>query len=210
MDNQTTTVAIPPTTEYTVIFPSSAPTIGVEAKFDSSFYAPNLTDGRASKQEIIQVLSDIESTLKPWADKIKRAGYYILAYVFLSFFAFLYFLLTAGGESLVFIIGPVAFILGIILSLVILIFYFKNLDAKMRPKCQETIDRHNQSFLPRGLRWHLPCPNGFPKWIELWKDYSQPQGFVNQQPINVPQYGQNYSYQQGQSGQNGYVPLGQC
>ena len=203
MSSQTTIVAVPPTTEYTVIFPST----DFEAKFDSSFYAPNLTDGRASTQEITQVLSDLESTRKPWTLKIRRAGYIMLLYVFLSFFTFLYFLLTVGGESGIFIIGIIAYLVGIIAAVLILILYLKKVDGKMRPKCQETIDRHNQNFAPRGLRWHLS--KDFPRWVELWKDYYQPQGFRNQ-PIGVPQFGQNYSYQQGQLSQNMYVPLAQC
>ena len=207
MSAQTTPVAVPQTTEYTVVFPA----IDFESKFDSSFYAPNLTDGRASVQEITQVLSDLESTRKPFVKQIRRAGCLIVSYSVLSFLAFLYFLLTmdAGSGGMI-IAAIIAFFIGIIASLVILILYLKGVDAKMKPKCQETIDRHNQNFLPRGLRWHLPA--NFPKWIELWKDYYQPQG-VRNQPIGVPQFGQNYPYQQqGQSdqGQNMYRPPFQC
>jgi hypothetical protein len=172
MRNKTATAGgIPPTSAYTIVFPSPA----FDAKFDSSSYYPTLTDGKASTQEITQVLSDIESTIKPFNEKIKRAGYIFLLYVILSFLPALYFFFAKGDKSVAFIVSIAAFCAGAIVGLVIWICcYIRKVDAKMLPKCQEAIDRHNQDFAQKGLRWHLPP--SFPRWVELWKDYKRPQG----------------------------------
>jgi len=68
------------------------------------------------------------------------------------------------------------------------------------------------------------APVYFPRWVELWKDYSQNQGFpgqpvymppVNQQPYgptqNADQFQQNNYYQnyQGQANNNVYTPPSQ-
>jgi len=189
MSNQTATAGIPPTTQYTIIFPSP----NFDSKFDFGFYSPNLTEGRASTQEITQVLSDIESTIKPFNEKIKKAGFILLAYVILSFLPSVCLFFAKGDKSAAFIVSIVAFCVGAIAGLVIWICYIQKVDAKMVPKCQEKIDRHNQDFVHRGLRWHLPT--SFPRWVELWKDYSQPQG------VGI---GQSYP------NKNSYVPPSQC
>ncbi len=181
MSNQSAMAGIPPSSAYTLVFPSP----NFDSKFDSSSYTPNLTDGKASTQEINQVLSYIETTIKPFNEKIKRAGYILLAYVILSFLPAAILFFAKGDKSPPFIVSIIAFCAGAIIGLVLWIAYINKVDAKMLPKCKEVVERHNQDFFSRGLRWHLPT--SFPRWVELWKDYSQPQG----QPINVPQFGQN-------------------
>ncbi len=174
MSRQNQTIAIPPSTEFTIVFPSMNFDSKLDSRFDSSFYSPNLTDGKALTQEISQFLNDIEKAIKPFTSKIRRALYYLLLYIVLSFFVLLYFILTRSG---VLIRGSVGYIVGIVVSILILAVYVSKIEEKMILKCQETTQRLNNNFVSRGLRWHLP--SRFPRWIELQKDYKKAQGFAS-------------------------------
>ena len=183
MTRQTSTITIPPTTEFTIVFPSINFDSKLDSKFDSSFYSPNLTDGRASVQEIMQVLTNIESTIKPFTSQIRRALYYLLFYIVFSFFVLLYFIFTVSG---ILILATIAYVVGIVASILILALCVSRIEEKMILKCQEIIQRHNNNFVSRGLRWHLPTR--FPRWIELRKDYNKSRGIAG-----MYQFGQNSS-----------------
>ncbi len=201
MSLQTSLFAFPPTTKQTIIFPST----DLESKFHYRFYNPKLTDGRASKQAIAQVLTDIEITIKPYSGRIKRAGYYyFLAYVILSFIALLYFLITADEKSGVFNDALLAFFGGLGASILILFIAMRIIEKRMLRKCHEAIKKHNENFVPKGLRWHLP-PD-FPRWIELWKDYIKPRESVNQ-ANSVSELGESPSLnQEEKASKKSYVP----
>lgn len=201
MSIQTSLFAVPPTTKQTIIFPS----IDLESKFRYRFYNPKLTNGKASKQEITEVLTDIEKITKPYSGKIRRASYYyFLAYVILSFIALLYFLITADDKSGVFNDALLAFFAGLGASILLLFLYLRIIEKKMIRKCHETIKKHNEKFVSKGLTWHLPAD--FPRWIELWKDYAKPQDVVNQ-TSDVSGLGQNFSdIKEEQPKKSNYVP----
>ena len=222
-------IAIPPTTDYTVVFPHD----DLAKRFDTGFYSPALTDGRASKEEIEQVLREVEAVRKPFASKIVSAVCCYILSLFAAIGGFIFLMISVGGgpggDMIPFyIIGYIAFLVAII---VVFALRIKSITEQMKTKCREVLDRQNQNFASRGLRWHIPVH--FPRWVELWKDYragaiAQPIYMppVNQQPYSpVPNYGapnqnmnmggqsqfqqQNY-YQNYQGGQNNmYIPPSQ-
>jgi len=219
-------IAIPPTTDYTIVFPHDA----VGKRFDSGFYAPGLTDGRASREEIDQVLTEVENVRRPLNGKIVSA---VCCYIFGLFAAvggYVFLMVSMASEVPDMIPFFVIGFIGLIIALIwIFIARVKNVNVEMKTKCKAVVDRHNPNFASRGLRWHVPVH--FPRWIELWKDYragNNPQPIymppVNQQPYSPnsnygtnqnmggqPQFQQQNYYQnyQGPNNNNMYIPPSQ-
>jgi len=223
---RTIIIAIPPTTDYTIVFPHDA----VSKRFDSGFYAPGLTDGRASREEIDQVLNEVENVRRPLASKIVSALCCYIFGLFAAIGSYVFFMVAmAGGDPELIPFFVIGFI-GLIVALVwIFVVRVKNLTEQIKTKSRQVIDRHNPSFASRGLRWHVPVH--FPRWIELWKDYragNNPQPIymppVHQQPYTPtpnygapnqnagqPQFQQNYyqNYQGPNNNNNMYIPPSQ-
>ncbi len=229
---RTVIIAIPPTTAYTVVFPYDA----TGQRFDTGFYSPGITDGRASADEIHHVLADIDSVRKPFAAKMTSAiccyivslmavvGCYVLGMVNIA---------GAAPESIPILV--IGFIVAVVAIIWVFIARVRKVNEEMKKKCTEAAARHNQNFASRGLRWHIPVH--FPRWVELWKDYVNQGGqtFPGQQPVYMPpvqqqpyanyggpqqqnvggqpQFQQNYyqNYQQGQGQTNNgmYIPPNQ-
>ncbi len=218
---QVVIIAIPPTTATTVVFPSTAD----GRAFDSGFYSPGLTNGRASFEEINQFLTEI-NTLRVANGSQTASGICCRALCFfftLILFALCMVLVISSIPALtpLVVIGFFVFLVTLIMTLV---KRSERAQTEFKAKCQVIVNQHNQNFASRGLRWHLPVY--FPRWVELWKDYSVNQGVtgqpiyvppVNQQPqpyVPVAQNQQNNSYQnyqtQGQTeNKNIYTPPSQ-
>jgi len=47
--------------------------------------------------------------------------------------------------------------------------FLKSNFRAMKSKVKNHINTVNQTYIPKGLKWHLPT--NFPHWVELWKDY---------------------------------------
>ena len=221
-------IAIPPTTDYTIVFPHD----DFGKRFDSGFYSPALTDGRASLEEINQILAEVEIIRRPLAGKMCGALCCYIVSIIASVVAYVLFMVSMINNNS----GLFPFLIAGFIGMIILIFWVfivrvKNIHENIRKKCKEVIDKHNHNFVSRGLRWHLPIQ--FPRWIELWKDYraasnshaiymppvsqhpyppiSHNYGAPNQN-MNMggqPQFQQNY-YQNHQGAQNNmYIPPSQ-
>jgi len=204
-------VLIPPTTHYTIVFPFN----NFSKSFDGGFYSPVLTDGRAHPDEVNRVLRDIETTQKPFASKMLKAFCCYFVTLMLLVFGFIPFMIFFVPRNPTLIpVGIIGFMALIITTIVIFIKSVKRTNENSRNACLAVVERANQEFSTRGLRWHLPTH--FPRWIELWKDYvGQPQ--MGAQPIYMPPVNQqpygNYGVpnQGGQMGaqpqfQNNYYP----
>jgi len=212
MTHVTHIIVIPPTTPYTVVFPHSP----VTGQFDTSFYSPMLTDGRAHPEEINRVLRELEAAGIPLTKRYKANVCCFILTLMLSIFAFMTF------TFLMVSVNPALIPIGVVLLAVVNILTGSNFMKKIkhhnvefRRLSQEVIDRANQEFSYKGLRWVLPTL--FPRWVELWKDY-QPQNDMNtgvQQPYAnygpggaaQPQFQQNFY--PGYQNNAGYMPPNQ-
>ena len=87
-------IAIPPTTDYTVVFPHDA----LAKRFDTGFYSPALTDGRASREEIEQVLREVEAVRKPFASKIVSAVCCYILSLFAAIGGFIFLMISVGSS----------------------------------------------------------------------------------------------------------------
>jgi len=174
--------------------------------FERSFYSPNLTEGRASVEDINSMLSQFEAIVKEG-----RRGNGVMMCLFLVFF-FGGFALTVtlmntvfesnASSSAMFLI-PLGYMLLFAIFAIMLAKRGRNSILKAKAACQQVIDRNNQ-FNAVGLRWNLPM--SFPNWVELWKDYKGiPGNYPNYQmvpnynPVIIggPQYPNTYPQQTG-------------
>jgi len=157
-------MATPPTTELTVIFPSS------EYFFDMT-YKPSLTDHRVPTDQVKQVLTFLtrtsEEKLKPIEMKL----------MFLTFFA-----LIVGGamfylrnDRVLFTDGMIVFC-GLILPIFGFLIWKRNkIKSGVHQICQGYLDEENQKLTSLGVRWCLPkCfPSLSISWVELHNDLKQ-------------------------------------
>jgi len=184
-------IAFPPTAT-TVTFPFDEP----EAKFDSSFYRPEFTDGRASEEEINTVLRDLDGVMGPMIAKLKAAGRNVVISQFVMFaIAFVFFYLADKINPYFLALGILCLLYAAIGPCIIMKMLISQNYQQLVAKSQVIVDKHNQNLASRGLRWDL-SPY-FPKRIELRKDYnSQVTGDhttidvsqVNQQSYGGQQY----------------------
>ena len=189
-------ITFPPQGPFNIAFPKDS--LGIDffpmnpfgKTFSAAFYTPALTNGRAQIVEINDVLRDIEAVQKPFTKIAYKSYFCFIASVFVFAFAFIGVVVNLGPQNPNII--PLG-ILGLIFCLTFLIVIFVKTFMKAHKDstkaCKAAVERANQKFGPRGLRWHIPAL--FPQWVELWKDYyaqeqSQMGNYMlplNQQPI---------------------------
>jgi len=143
-----------------------------------------LTDGKALPEEVNRVLKDVEIVQKPFNSKALKASC-CYCFICIGYLGLIPILFYGIPSNFALISIP---IIGVLIFTVLTLF-IKKLEKKAketaREACLAVVERANQEFSPRGLRWHLP--DYFPRWIELWKDY------IGQPQINTePQYQTNY------------------
>jgi len=193
---------IPPTTAYTIIFPFDAN----DKNFDSSFYSPDLTNGKLSQEEVYQTLKEVEAERADVRNKFVPIARNLFILTQLCLLGMLLIAFLSPEESVNVTSYIILGLLGAFFGAIgILVYKFVMHKKEMKLKCRNVIDKHNQSFASKGLRWHIPSM--FPKWIELWKDY-QIQGFgidVTPPVGNAGQQIENNNYPEGQS-DNMYTP----
>lgn len=88
-------------------------------KYNRDSYSPQLTDGKASAQEIDKVLSEIEDIRNPIHHKLRMGTYIMCALTFSLFIAINYILLYVDEKSN--LIPP----LGIVMMLTLLVLIFR-------------------------------------------------------------------------------------
>ena len=130
MNNQIV-IAIPPTTDYTIVFPHDA----LGKRFDSGFYSPALTDGRAFPEEINQVLAEVETLRRPLAGKMCGALCCYIVSIIASVVVYVLFMVSMINNNS----GLFPFLITGFISMIILIFWVfivrvKNIHLNIRKK----------------------------------------------------------------------------
>jgi len=213
MNSDNAIIVVPPTTSITVIFPFNA----ADKKFDSSFYSPALTDGRASFEEISQFLAEIEAVRPTAASQGGPSACRLFCLFLLLILWIARFILQTHMNVDLIPFAIVFVVILVIFVIIILVLSSGGTRNESQAKCQAIVEKYNQNLASRGLRWYLPV--SFPQWVELWKDYPQNQGAISQ-PISMPSVNQqpyypvqnygipNQNYQ-GQGNNNIYTPPSQ-
>ena len=191
-------VPVPATSLYTIVFPLD----GFKSQYDASFYNPGLTDGRATQEELNQVLREVEAVKKPFSSKVVCALWLFLLGFLASLAVMIAVPIICSGTGYfdeygyyhddTNVGGMLAGIFGGLFAMIFVIVYFivyaNRKTKETRVAVQALLDRVNPNFTSRGLRWHLPLH--FPRWIELWKDYIGQAGVYN--PPTMTQQYQTY------------------
>jgi len=181
-------IAFPPTAT-TVTFPFD----NLEGKFDSSFYKPEYTDGRASEEEINTVLRDLDAVIHPLIVKLNTSGRnVVISQGIFVVLAILCWILSQSVHPYLVWVGCLCFIYATIAPCTVLKSVLTGINKELYERSQAVVEKHNQNFSSRGLRWDLSAH--FPKRIELRKDYNN-QGAVDHVTIDVAQQslgGQQY------------------
>jgi len=167
---------IPPSTSETVTFPLNQ----YCDYFDTKPYDPKLMGDQISLDKINKFMSDIDKEYqryKPLATSEKSKcvcfGYtaifiFILDFLMLvSPFSKEYFLsLFTNGETIILS----WFLLFCLHMCGCLCAFQSNTDllSELKDKCQDLVDKQNETLRSQGLKLHLP--DEFPAWIELTRD----------------------------------------
>ncbi len=176
---------LPTTNPNTIVFPSS------DEGFDLNAYSPVLTDGRASTEEVVQVLKELESLKRPLS---KRKTFTVIAFIliFLSlgvgFGVTLNIIITRRPTLIGVVIAP--FFIFLFLGILCFMGALKRIRDEQRKGANAVISQANLVFASKGLRWVLPY--AFPNWIELWKDYAMPSN--SNSSYYVPPHEGQYSH----------------
>jgi len=185
-------VAVPPTTELTVVFPLKS------GKFDTSNYFQVQTDDKATPDEVNLVLKEINEARLPAQRKYDITLCFFILFIIALFAGFIIAIILIIPKNPIFV--PVIFICEALLVIVGLFFFIMTLNSlrkKQQTLVQEVVERHNQAFATRGLKWKVPFH--FPRWMELSNEYKLQQmqmqqmqfgfqqGFVNLEGPNMVQ-----------------------
>jgi len=157
----------PMTIDSPIIFPYH-----IESRtFERDFYSPDLTEGRASIEDVNNILSKFEQVYK---EAIRRNN--IVLYVCCFFLianavcsAVLGIFVIAEYISSKILMALVALYIMAFLDVLVLIIartWSSHFTKKMRADCQQIINQ-NARFSSVGLHWALP--NSFPGNVVLWK-----------------------------------------
>jgi hypothetical protein len=168
-------IITPPITDLALVFPFDK----LSNKFDRNFYAPALTDGRASFETLDHFLQKVERILKKKARQVFIASLILAFVILVGFFMTLYSL--AGGlddltqddidsddPDTVFS-AMFAFLFIAVISSLGFSAFVRCKDRKAQKRIKSFVEKNSQAFNVLGLRWSMPLR--FPQWIELWKDY---------------------------------------
>ncbi len=179
-----TPFGVPSTTESMIIFPIQRYKYFTHFEdfqncgFSQDFYSPETTHGRISREEIQDFLSEVNDKLQKPLKKEPKSEPKTNFLLFKLYISFAFLVLYLSTHFLHAFESPLGFIMTLILfspALIEVDEYTKRQDCKnsysenRKTRCQEIVEKYNETLQSRELRWHLP--EEFPSWIELCKDY---------------------------------------
>ena len=169
---------VPTSTDYTIVITYS----GTQKKFDRTLYAPAMTGGRATSEEVKQVLLGLENVLPKSSSTWSAVPGIFFVVALASFF---YLQMWRNGYMMQ--IYSVFAVCTLILLCALVCKSDSAKHKKARAQADAFIQGVQPSFEARGLRWHLPSV--FPYYVQLFKDYRE-QGTaqnISQVPQGLPQ-----------------------
>ena len=172
---------IPISSDYTVVFPY----ISSQGKFAREAYSPAMTGGRASSEEIDQVLKLFETVSRGMSTPDRFLESWCLHFL-LPFAFMLLFQINDNFRYPQFVWS--CFALYVIGGNIWMFSAAAKNNSKIKENMQTVLKLYQDTFEKKGLRWHIPA--NFPLWIALFKDYREQQHQIsapaNQcQPVSV-------------------------
>jgi len=159
-------------------------------------------DGKATTEEINGILKEIRTARAPFVTKTKIFDIcYKVALILITCICVL-FIIWLGSVSYFYVaLAIISYFFLLIYSLVWKGKVVSRYDKESRDTCQTIIDRHNQIFAEKGLRWVLPHLD-YPRWVELWKEYCG----LGPGQMQLP--GEYLNFPPGTPGSENVYPLG--
>ena len=163
-------------TDKVIIFPYNIS----QGKFETKDYKVSQTNQRASKDDISDVLGEVENAIKSKMHESDKIMNYVVVYSFIVLGGGTMFSASKGwlkdaNKSVKMSILELALIAPAI-------WYGVNFSIEktneIKTMADIIFDRHNTVWSQKGLRWN--APKAFPKWVELSKEYKIQQ-FKNEQ-----------------------------
>lgn len=162
LTTQLLVVKPPVCTDYTIVIPYEF----FQGKFSKTVYDSQMTENRASNEEINQVLGNVEEILSRKPSYAKTFGILLTIYLIAGLIAFL-LQNTFNYTFQYWFEGSFWLFLGIVCFTFWMMYV--NQWRKRKVEAGDYIDSIQHGFKQRGLRWHIP--QQFPQWIEIFKDY---------------------------------------
>jgi len=168
---------IPTSSDYTVIIPFNSS----QGKFDREAYSPAMTGGRASAEEIDQVLKLIETVASGISTPDQFLKSWCLRFV-LPFILMVCFQLNGSFwySPRIFWVWFTVYVIGG--NIWMCLVTAKN-NSKTKENVKSVLKLYQDAFQKKGLRWYVPV--NFPLYVELFKEYREQQ--VHHQ-VNIPIY----------------------
>jgi len=138
-----------------------------DKKFSRTTYSPEMTDGRASTEEINRTLTSFELAMSQAATKsdFNKSFCQIFRYPFLILWALWALFIPRRSEPFWLCIA--------VYGLAWIRFHFQNRNSQNKgdDDIQSVLASVQPEYLKKGLRWHIP--EGPFEWIELIKEYRE-------------------------------------
>ena len=174
--------ASPPSSDFTIVFLYKL----TDRKYNKEVYSPIMTGGRASHEEINQVLSELEALLNKIPSDLTILSLllfflFVPAILVIIYFSFSdYVNITTYGFYFLF-----GWLLYMSLISIILSKWKKSKIEYVKKQTNICIKTHQEHFMTKGLRWNIP--HSFPAWVDLNKDYNnyQPPNYVPSNEIHI-------------------------
>ena len=155
---------VPSSSDYMIVIPFNKG----DNKFSRTSYSSSMTGGRASSEEVNQVL-----TLLDTITNNLPTPFQVIARLMIRFLvpSLMILVLTETWRCYQYRY-PIAKLFCYVLASLIYILVRTNSQVKQaKNQAQKIIQRFQPTFEERGLRWNIPL--GFPHYIELCRDYRE-------------------------------------
>jgi len=137
-------------------------------QFTMENYVRSFTRKRVTKENLAEVMEEVNTAIKPQADGFKTWDYLSVMFLLVLNIGMLVCILTLQ-INLVFLLAikiGIVFV-GFILNFVIYLCCLNGSSTRLRDKVQEILDSKDEYFESKGMRWTVCSDSEFPYWIEL-------------------------------------------
>ena len=137
-------------------------------QFTMENYVRSYTRKRVTKENLTEVMEEVNTAIKPQADGFKTWDYLSIIFLIILDAGLLACVLTINiNQVLILAIKIGAVFVGFILNFVIYLCCLNGSSTHLREKIQEILDSKDEYFDSKGMRWTVCSDFEFPYWIEL-------------------------------------------
>jgi len=155
---------VPSSSDYMIVIPFNKE----DKKFSRTSYSASMTGGRASSEEVNQVLTLLDITINNVPTLFQVITRLIIRFLVPGFMI----LVLIGTWRCYRHAEPTLLLFWYMLASLIYILVRRNSQVKeAKSQAQKIIQRFQPIFEERGLRWNIPL--GFPHYIEICRDYRE-------------------------------------